>query len=92
MDDTIWVETHTRRKRDQPGGPAPTKTPCGLQLTDDNILGEWLPTKEDPEKENNMGTRGGGREGRGTQREGKVEMVFSLSKCLSKLTTYCVVV
>lgn len=51
--------------------------------------GEWLPTKEDPEKENNtraweLGVGWGERAG--ARREGKVEMVFSLSECLSKVT------
>lgn len=30
---------------------------------DDNTVGVWLPTKEDPEKEKSMRTRGGGWEG-----------------------------
>ena len=66
--------------------------PLWLQTTDDSFWGEWLPTKEDPEKENSMRIWVGGGEGKGKQLEGQVEMVFSLSECLSKLTTYCVVV
>lgn len=34
------------------------QTPPGLQITDGSIWGEWLPTKEDPEKENTMRTWG----------------------------------
>lgn len=39
------------------------RPPLDCKVTDDSFCGEWLPTKEDPEKEKSMRTRAG--EGRG---------------------------
>ena len=56
VDDRAGAKTHMKRQE----GPVPVQTP------DDSFWGEWLPTKEDPEKENSMRTWVGAG-GRGTQ-------------------------
>lgn len=60
--------------------------PLQLQTASDILRGEWTPTKEDPEKENNVRTWGAGAGGRGR----KARMALSVSEGLK--TNNCVAV